>query len=350
MTVLDINMASKRWKISIAPMLDWTDRHYRYLVRLLTKHTRLYTEMVHACALIYGAQQERLLQHRLVEHPLALQLAGNEPSQLAQACLVAKNYGFAEINLNAGCPSERVQKGAFGAILMRNTMHLAACLNAMQQAVDMPITLKHRIGLDQEQSYEWLRDFVGEIAHRTTCRVFIVHARNAWLKGLSPKENRQIPPLKYDYVYRLKQDFSNLTIVLNGGITSHESMKRHLQQVDGVMIGREAYHRPMFVRDWDTLFFADKKNDFSLEKLIERFFTYAKQELALYPEMKLRDIVKPSLGLFANQRGGKVWRQYLSNPERLKNNDPQLILDAFLAVKKKSVLDESNNLCGNFAD
>lgn len=328
-------MLSKQWKISIAPMLDWTNRHYRYLVRLLTKHTRLYTEMVHACALIHSAQQERWLQHRLVEHPLALQLAGNEPSQLAQACLVAKNYGFAEINLNAGCPSERVQKGSFGAILMKDITRLAACLNAMQQAVDIPITLKHRIGIDQEQSYEWLRDFVGEITYKTRCCVFIVHARNAWLNGLSPKENRQIPPLKYDYVYRLKQDFSKLTIILNGGITSYESMNRHLQQVDGVMIGREAYRHPMFMRDWDTLFFADKKSDFSLEKLIERFFLYAKEELALYPKTKLRDIIKPSLGLFANQRGGKVWRQYLCDPERLKTNDPQLILDAFLAVKEK---------------
>ncbi|MBP6781959.1 MAG: tRNA dihydrouridine(20/20a) synthase DusA, partial [Ottowia sp.] len=221
-------------------MLDWTDRHCRFFHRQLTQRTRLYTEMVNAGAAIHGGT-ERHLRFNPEEHPIALQLGGSEPDRLAHAARLGQQWGYDEINLNCGCPSERVQRGAFGACLMAEPQLVADCVKAMVDVVDVPVTVKHRIGIDREESYAFVRDFVGTVAD-AGCRVFIVHARNAWLKGLSPKENREIPPLRYELVYQLKRDFPHLTIALNGGVTTDAQIAEHLQHVDGVMLGREAYH------------------------------------------------------------------------------------------------------------
>ena len=237
-------------------MLDWTDRHYRHMARQITRHTWLYTEMINAGAVIYG-DPDRFLLKNDGENPVALQLGGSEPQDLAKAAAKAAAYGYDEINLNCGCPSPRVQKGAFGACLMKEADLVADCLNAMQEAAPgCAVTVKHRIGLDRETDYQPLADFVGTLAEKTDCTTFIVHARNAWLEGLSPKENRDVPPLRYDYVYRLKREFPALEIIINGGIKTNDEIAAHLQHVDGVMVGRECYHNPMLMRDWDRHDFA----------------------------------------------------------------------------------------------
>jgi tRNA-dihydrouridine synthase A len=235
-------------------MMDWTDRHCRFFHRLITRRTRLYTEMVTTGALVHG-DQPRHLDFDPAEHPVALQLGGSEPEDLAACAKLAQRRGYDEINLNCGCPSERVQRGAFGACLMAEPALVRDGVAAMRDAVGdaLPVTVKHRIGIDKGESYEFVRDFVGTVA-QAGCSVFIVHARNAWLKGLSPKENREVPPLRYEFVYRLKRDFPALTIVLNGGVTDAEQIAEHLQHVDGVMLGREAYHHPWVMHDWDTRF------------------------------------------------------------------------------------------------
>ena len=218
------------WRLSVAPMLDWSDKHCRYFHRLLTRNTRLYTEMVTTGALLHGGER-RHLRHDAVEHPVALQLGGSEPLELAHCARIGARWGYDEINLNCGCPSERVQRGAFGACLMAEPRLVADCVKAMADAVALPVTVKHRIGIDREQSYAFVRDFVGAVSE-AGCHVFIVHARNAWLKGLSPKENREIPPLRYELVYQLKRDFPQLTIVLNGGVTSAAQIEQHLRRSD----------------------------------------------------------------------------------------------------------------------
>ena len=236
-------------------MMDWTDRHCRYFHRLLTQHTLLYTEMVTTGALRHGDVQ-RHLRFNAEEHPVALQLGGSEPEDLAHAAKLGEQWGYDEINLNCGCPSERVQRGAFGACLMNEPQTVADGVKAMLDVVSIPVTVKHRIGIDRVESYEFVRDFVGQVAD-AGCSVFIVHARNAWLQGLSPKENREIPPLRYDVVYRLKQDFPGLTIAINGGITDNEQIATHLQHVDGAMLGRESYYRPWLMTEWDRRFWGD---------------------------------------------------------------------------------------------
>ena len=236
-------------------MLDWTDRHCRYLHRLLSRHALLYTEMVTTGALIHG-DRARHLDFDAAELPLALQLGGSEPFELAQCARMAEEWGYSEVNLNCGCPSERVQRGAFGACLMREPALVADGVKAMLDAVSIPVTVKHRIGIDKTESYDFVRDFVGTLS-LAGCRTFIVHARNAWLQGLSPKDNREIPPLRYASVYRLKQDFPALEFVINGGITRTAQIEEHLLQVDGVMLGREAYHNPWWLSEWDQQFFAD---------------------------------------------------------------------------------------------
>ncbi len=235
-------------------MMDWTDRHCRFFHRLLTQRTRLYTEMVTTGALIHG-DVERHLRFNDTEHPVALQLGGSEPADLAHCAKLGEQWGYDEINLNCGCPSERVQRGAFGACLMNEATLVRDCMKAMIDAVQIPVTVKHRIGIDKTESYEFVRDFVGTVSE-SGCSVFIVHARNAWLKGLSPKENREIPPLRYEMVHQLKRDFPQLTIVLNGGVTTNAQVHEQLAHVDGVMIGREAYHHPWWMSEWDSEFFS----------------------------------------------------------------------------------------------
>ncbi|HEX8414537.1 MAG TPA: tRNA dihydrouridine(20/20a) synthase DusA, partial [Sphingomicrobium sp.] len=241
--------------LSIAPMMDWTDRHCRMFHRQITRHSWLYTEMVTTGALLYG-DVARHLDFNDEEHPVALQLGGSEPAALAQSARLGQRWGYDEINLNCGCPSERVQKGAFGACLMAEPQLVADCVRAMRDAVDIDVTVKHRIGIDQQESYGFVRDFVGTIAE-AGCTTFIAHARNAILKGLSPKENREIPPLRYEVVYQLKRDFPQLEIILNGGVDSLEEIDAHLLHVDGVMLGREAYHNPFVMATFDQRYYGD---------------------------------------------------------------------------------------------
>lgn len=331
MTNNHITSKPKR-RISVAPMLDWTDRHYRYMARQLSRHTWLYTEMVHAGAVLYG-DPIRFLEKDKCEHPIALQLGGCEPKLLALAAIKVAQYGYDEINLNCGCPSPRVQKGAFGACLMQEVHLVADCLNAMQEAApNCEITIKHRIGLDKQISYQPLADFVGYLADKTSCRTFIVHARNAWLKGLSPKENRDVPPLRYDYVYRLKQEFPDLEIIINGGIQTNQEIAQHLNHVDGVMIGRAAYHQPIILRDWDCLFYGSTQPKITYPELIERLYCYICHQLNLGRGTMIRHIARHYLGLMHGLKGAKQWRQTLSNATLLAQNRPELILEAWAAI------------------
>jgi tRNA-dihydrouridine synthase A len=302
-------------------MLDWTDRHCRYFHRLLSRHARLYTEMVTTGALLHGSVQ-RHLRFNAEEHPVALQLGGSEPADLAQAARLGAQWGYDEINLNCGCPSERVQRGAFGACLMAEPQLVADGVKAMRDAVDTPVTVKHRIGIDRQESYGFVRDFVGTVA-QAGCEVFIVHARNAWLQGLSPKENREVPPLRYALAYQLKHDFPALTIVVNGGIRTLDDMATHLAQVDGVMLGREAYYHPWLLTEWDHTFCGSQHPRPSREQVEAQMVAYMERAAAedgcpWYP------IARHMLGLYHGQRGGRLWRQVWSN-HKLKPLPPQQV-------------------------
>ena len=311
-----------RWRLSVAPMMDWTDRHCRYFHRLLTRHTRLYTEMVTTGALLHG-DVARHLRFNLDEQPLALQLGGSEPADLARATRMGADWGYDEINLNCGCPSERVQRGAFGACLMNEPALVADCVKAMVDVVDVPVTVKHRIGIDKNEDYGFVRDFVGTVA-QAGCQVFIVHARNAWLQGLSPKENREIPPLRYDMAYRLKTDFPGLQIVVNGGITNNADIATHLQQVDGVMLGREAYYRPWLMTEWDALFYGDAPTPPLPEAVEEAMVCYMERAYA-EDGCPWYAIARHMLGLYHGRRGARLWRQVWSD-HRLKPLPPREVL------------------------
>lgn len=315
--------------VSIAPMLDWTDRHFRHLARQISRHTWLYTEMINSGAVVHG-DANRFLYKNDHENPIALQLGGSNPKELAQASTKAAAYGYDEINLNCGCPSPRVQKGTFGACLMNEVFLVADCLNAMQDAApNTAITIKHRIGIDRQTDYEPLAEFVGTLAQRTPCRTFIVHARNAWLDGLSPKENRNIPPLRYDYVYRLKQEFPNLEIIINGGITDNTQIAEHLKHTDGVMIGREAYHNTMILRNWDKLFYADDTPEISYPDLVQSLYHYTHEQLNAGHGTTLRHIVRHYLGLMHGLNRARIWRRMLSDATLVNTNRPELILEAW---------------------
>ena len=319
-------------RLSVAPMLDWTDRHYRYMARQISRHVWLYTEMIHAGAIIHG-QAERFLGKDESENPVALQLGGSNPADLAKAAAIAAGWGYDEINLNCGCPSPRVQKGAFGACLMNEVDLVADCLNAMQEAApDCAVTVKHRIGIDRQTEYQTVCDFVGTLADKTACRTYIVHARNAWLEGLSPKENRDVPPLKYDYVYRLKQDFPRLEIIINGGIKTNAEIAEHLQHVDGVMIGREAYHNPMLMQSWDRLFYGERLPETDFDTLIPALYRYMQRSLAADPGLTIRHMLRHCLGLLHGRNHARVWRQMLSDASLLQSNRPELILEAWEKV------------------
>ena len=298
--------------------MDWTDRHCRVFHRLITKHTRLYTEMVTTGALLHG-DVPRHLDFSEAEHPVALQLGGSEPDDLAHCARLAAQWGYDEINLNCGCPSERVQRGAFGACLMAEPNLVADGVKAMRDAVDLPVTVKHRIGLDRGESYDFVRDFVGTVAERSGCSVFIVHARNAWLKGLSPKENREVPPLRYEMVYRLKADFPALTIVINGGIVGDDAIAAHLQHVDGVMIGREAYHSPWSMAEWDTRFFgapASTRSRLDVEAAMVDYMAGLQAQ-----GVPWNHAARHMMGLWRGTAGARHWRQVWSD-SRLKEHTP----------------------------
>ncbi len=308
------------WRLSVAPMMDWTDRHCRYLHRLLTRHTLLYTEMVTTGALMHGSVQ-RHLRFNAEEHPVALQLGGSEPAELAQAARLGEQWGYDEINLNCGCPSERVQRGAFGACLMAEPRTVADGVKAMLDAVSsIPVTVKHRIGIDREERYGFVRDFVGTVAE-AGCRVFLVHARNAWLQGLSPKENREIPPLRYEIAHRLKRDFPALTFAVNGGITTNEQIARQLREVDGVMVGREAYHNPWLMTDWDATFFGAPPSTVTREAVEEQMVAYMERAF-LEDGCPWYAIARHMLGLRHGLRGARKWRQVWSD-HRLKSLPPR---------------------------
>jgi tRNA-dihydrouridine synthase A len=290
-------------------MMDWTDRHCRFFHRQITQHTRLYTEMVTTGALLHG-DVPRHLDFDPREQPLALQLGGSEPAALAACAKLAQQWGYDEVNLNCGCPSERVQRGAFGACLMAEPALVADCVKAMRDAVPLPVTVKHRIGVDKVESYGFVADFVGALA-QAGCEVFIVHARNAWLKGLSPKQNREIPPLRHEVVYRLKKDFPALTIVLNGGVTSNEQVEAHLAHVDGVMVGREAYHNPWLMADWDRRFFGTDSSLRSRDDVEAAMVGYM-QAMRVHGEPWSR-AARHMLGLRHGLPGARRWRQVWSD-------------------------------------
>ena len=303
------------WRMSVAPMLDWSDRHCRFFHRLLSRHVLLYTEMVNAGAIVHGGT-ERHLRFNAEEHPVALQLGGSDRDLLAQSARLGAQWGYNEINLNCGCPSERVQRGAFGACLMQEPALVADCVKAMVDVVSVPVTVKHRIGIDKDESYSFVRDFIGTVAE-AGCNVFIVHARNAWLKGLSPKENRDIPPLRYGVVAQLKQDFPQLTIAINGGLNTDEAVQAQLALVDGVMVGREAYHNPWWLTRWDALYYGAPQNTLTREAIEATMVDYMAREAAQYGT-PWPHIARHMLGLRHGLRGARLWRQVWSD-HRLKD-------------------------------
>ena len=296
-------------------MMDWTDRHCRYFLRQVSSRARLYTEMITTGALIHG-DVERHLAFSREEHPVALQLGGSDPDELRACARMGESYGYDEINLNIGCPSERVQKGAFGACLMAEPQLVAECVDAIRKSVSVPVTVKHRIGINDIEGYEFVREFVAAVS-RGGCRTFIVHARNAVLKGLSPKENREIPPLKYDYVYRLKSEFPLLEFVINGGITSWTEITTHLAYVDGAMLGRAAYHNPWLLADPGK----------TRTDVVRAMYEYAKGVESV------RHVARHMLGLYHGHKKARLWRRLLSDSERLRPNRPELLLEALEVVE-----------------
>lgn len=314
-------------RFSVAPMLDWTDRHCRYFHRLLSRHTLLYTEMVTTGAILLG--KGGYLAYHEQEHPLALQLGGSDPEALAESARIAEQRGYDEINLNVGCPSDRVQNGRFGACLMASPALVADCVKAMREAVGIPVTVKTRIGIDDQDSYEFLCDFIRQVA-ATGCDTFIVHARKAWLSGLSPRENREIPPLDYPRVYRLKQEFPRLTIAVNGGITSLEAAEQHLQHLDGVMVGREAYQNPYLLAEVDGRLFGDPHPVPSRHQVVEAMVPYIEQELARGNQ--LAHVTRHMLGLFQGLPGARAWRRHLSEHACRPGADCSVLLAALAKV------------------
>ncbi|NMM77040.1 tRNA dihydrouridine(20/20a) synthase DusA [Acidovorax sp. SRB_14] len=310
------------WRMSVAPMMDWTDKHCRYLHRLLSRRTLLYTEMVNSGAIVYG-DAARHLRFNAEEHPVALQLGGSEPADLARSAKLGEQWGYSEINLNCGCPSERVQRGAFGACLMNEPQLVADCVKAMADAVAVPVTVKHRIGIDKSESYGFVRDFIGTVAE-AGCNTFIVHARNAWLKGLSPKENREIPPLRYGVVAQLKQDFPHLTIAINGGLSTDAAVLGQLAQVDGVMVGREAYHNPWWLARWDEVFYGDAPSQLTREGIEATMVDYMAREAAAHGT-PWATIARHMLGLRHGLPGARRWRQVWSD-HRLKALPPHEVM------------------------
>ena len=295
-------------RFSIAPMLDWTDRHCRYFHRLLTSESLLYTEMITTGAIIHGKGD--FLAHNQEEHPVALQLGGSNPQDLATCAKLAQQRGYDEVNLNVGCPSDRVQNGRFGACLMAEPQLVADCIAAMRDVVDIPVTVKTRIGIDEQDSYQFLSDFVSIVAEKGGCEQFTIHARKAWLSGLSPKQNREIPPLDYPRAYQLKQDFADLNIAINGGVKTLEEAKEHLTYIDGVMVGREAYQNPYLLAQVDQDIFGLDKPVKKRTQVVEEMYPYIEKQLS--NGAYLVHITRHMLGLFQNMPGARQWRRYIS--------------------------------------
>lgn len=321
-------------RFSVAPMLDWTDRHCRFFLRLLSKHTVLYTEMVTTGAIIHGKGD--YLGFNNEEHPLVLQLGGSDPQAMAHCAAIAQQRGYDEVNINVGCPSDRVKNGSFGACLMAMPETVAECVSAMQSAVSIPVTVKCRIGIDDMDDYEGLSRFVSLVAEGG-CEHFIVHARKAWLQGLSPKENRDIPPLNYQRVYDLKEEFSQLKISINGGIKTLEDSIKHLGQIDGVMMGREVYSNPYILSNVDALLYGESRSAISREEVVLQMTAYLKEQVA--QGSRVWHIARHVLGLFQGQAGGRIWRRYLSENGTQKDVSTDLLLHAYeevLAAQEKA--------------
>ena len=314
-------------RFCIAQMMDWTDRHCRAFHRILSGHALLYTEMVTTGALIHG-DVERHLAYGESEHPVALQLGGSDPAALAHCAKLAEDWGYDEVNLNVGCPSDRVQNGRFGACLMAEPALVGECVSAMQAAVSIPVTVKTRVGIDRQDAYEPFEQFIDTVA-AAGCEVFIVHARKAWLDGLSPKENRDIPPLRYDFVYRIKQARPDLTIAINGGIETLDQTHEHLAHVDGVMIGRAAYQRPYLLSEVDSALFGDARPPISRGEALEAYRGHVAAELAR--GTPLGRMIRPLLGLYHGQPGGRNFRRVLSEGSHAPDAG-MAVLDAALAA------------------
>jgi tRNA-dihydrouridine synthase A len=319
-------------RLCTAPMMDWSDRHCRYFFRQLSPHAVVYSEMITTGALVHG-DVPRHLDFDPAEHPVALQLGGSEPADLAHCARLGERWGYDEINLNCGCPSQRVQRGAFGACLMAEPGLIADCVKAMQDAVSITVTVKHRLGLDRSEDYGFVRRFVETLA-RAGCRTFLVHARNAVLKGLSPKDNREVPPLRYAEVHRLKAEFPELEIVVNGGVATWPQVEAELARVDGVMLGRAAYHDPYVLADLDHRLFGAGAVP-SRAEIVRRMHRYAVQQVAR--GTPLRAIARHMLGLYHGRPGGRRWRQLLSDATRLAANDPELLLDALAPTEARGL-------------
>ena len=315
-------------RFSIAPMMDWSDHNCRYFWRLLTKQALLYTEMVTTGALIHG-DRKRFLHFNREEHPVALQLGGSDPKDLARCARWAQEWGYDEVNINCGCPSDRVQSGMFGACLMGKPNLVADCVKAMMDSCDIPVTVKHRIGIDHMESYEQLLAFIEPVA-AAGCSVFIVHARKAWLQGLSPKENREIPPLNYPWVYQLKKDFPHLTIVVNGGIQTIEECQTHLGHVDGVMLGREAYQNPWMLAQVDEALFGMDSPLKSRDDVIAELLPFAEQHLAQGGQ--LNHITRHILGLYQGIPGARKFRRHLSENAYKKEAGIRILAEAYALV------------------
>ena len=316
-------------RFSVAPMLDWTTRHCRYFHRQFSQHALLYTEMVTTQAIIHAKYD--LLEYNPAENPVALQLGGSDPKQLAHCAKLVEERGYAEVNLNVGCPSDRVQNGMFGACLMGKADLVADCIKAMQDAVQIPVTVKHRIGIDDLDSYEFLCDFIEKV--QPYSNDFIVHARKAWLSGLSPKENREIPPLDYERVYQLKRDFSHLNISINGGIKTIEEIKHHLQFVDGVMVGREVYQNPSLLGEIDSQIFGENRPLVTAREAVEKMLPYIEKELA--KGVYLNHIVRHMLGAFQNCKGARQWRRHVSENACKPGANVSIVEDALKFVENR---------------
>lgn len=311
-------------RFCIAPMMDYSDRHSRFFLRLFSPRILLYTEMVTAAAILNG-DRDYLLQFNVEEHPLAVQLGGSDPEQLYQVAKICSDFGFDEINLNCGCPSDRVQSGSFGACLMKDAVLVADCVVAMKSATRLPVTVKHRTGIDQQENYDDFAEFA-RLQIEAGADALIVHARNAWLQGLNPKQNREIPPLKYDWVYRLKQDFVDSEIIINGGIKSLDDCAGHLQRVDGVMLGREPYHNPFLLQQVDAELFAEPAKAATRLEMLQRYYPYIESQLGL--GLPLMRMARHLIGLFHGEPNARQWRRYLSENAHRKNAGMEVLFAA----------------------
>ena len=320
-----------KWKFAIAPMMGRSDQHCRYFWRLLSKKTRLYTEMITTGALLHG-DSPRFLKHSPIEQPLAIQLGGCDPSELAKCSRLAETNGYEEVNLNCGCPSRRVQSGNFGASLMLTPSKVASCVAAMRDACSIPVTVKHRLGVDNMDSYDELANFVGSVAE-SGCEVFIVHARKALLRKLSPRENREIPPLNYPWVYRLKNDFPSLKIVLNGGINSVCEITKHLNFVDGVMVGRKAYEDPWFLTKVDSEIFYDEPLNITREDIIQKLVPYIQEQIS--KGNRLNHITRHLVGLFKGEPRSRWFRKYLAEHSHDLQADHEILLNAVMSIHQR---------------